>query len=707
MIVHQKFQNRWRNDYQDMIQETGMDIEYIRCYMGNSLGPLTARISHFFELIGPSISMESGCSTSIAGVDIACDSLRNEACDVAIAIGVNLLLHPFTPGLLEGFVAQNGRCKTFDAEADGFGRAEGVGVLILKRLSNAVSDGDRIWGVIRGSAIVQEVTSRSMGTPSVNVEAKAMQLALNRAGILPDDVDYVETHGTGTPIGRRPHRVAAIAKIYSSIRREPLVIGSVKTNIGHTESVCGIAGIHKTVLSMHHNLIPKHLNFTQLNPEIDLAAIPAQLPLQAIPWERKNNGKHRIAGINSFGITGAQAHLILEEPRLQYAGKIFTSRDSRQQKILTFSAKTEAALIAQVAAYRDFLDPSNSISLTNWEYTMHTSRPHFQLRQLVIGSTREELLSSIESIQKPLLRPLIPPRLCFLFTGQGSQYAGMAKSLYDQSTVFRSHFDWCDSILKLESGLQLRKALWDEEHSNLLSSTLYSQTSIFCIEFCLLRLWESWGIVPDAVLGHSLGEFTAAVAAGILSPTDALKLVVTRSKLIDALPPSGMLVVASSVDTVREEMKRAFANTKNWLDIAAVNSLTQTVVSGANHIITEFRTYCDNNGIKSHILDASHGFHSKLMDPIFEDYDKLLSTIKFRTAKRCKFISSVEGRIMSEVDKSYWWRHTREKVCFFNASNTAGMEGLTMFLEIGPHPVLSALILTNLDEVIIFSIKPN
>lgn len=296
----------WRNDYKEMLQMLGIvDQDFLRGYMGNALGPLTARISHFFELIGPSISTESGCSTSVAGVDMACDSLRNEQCNLAIAIGANLLIHPFSPAIMEGVLAPDGRCKTFDSSADGFGRAEGIGVLILKRFSDAVADGDRIWGLIRGSAIVQEGTSKSMGTPTVDVEARAMQLALERSGVNPDEVEFVETHGTGTPVGD-PIEVAAIARAYSCRkgRSNVLTIGSVKTNIGHTESVCGIAGIQKAVLSMKHEVIPKHLHVKNLNPEIDLAAIPARLPLDPIPWKRRSGGKPRIAGVNSFGITG-------------------------------------------------------------------------------------------------------------------------------------------------------------------------------------------------------------------------------------------------------------------------------------------------------------------------------------------------------------------------------------------------------------------
>lgn len=531
-----------------------------------------------------------------------------------------------------------------------------------------------------------------------SIFALNLQLALERAWIHPDDVDFVEPHGTifGDPI-----ELAAISKAYSSPCRDKLIIGSAETNIGHTESVSGIAGIQKTLLSMHHNLIPRHLHITKLNPEIDLTAIPAELSMQAIPWERKMCGKPRIAGINSFGITGAQAHLILEEPPQTKLSPVITLADSRQHRILTFSAKTETALQAQLNLYKDLLEPSKNVSLEDMEYTMHTSRTHFPVRQVVVGSTNENIISSLESLQKPKQIPGTPPRLCFLFTGQGSQYGGMAKSLYFESVVFRSTFDWCDSVLSLEYGLNIKRAILEDEFAHLLSSTLYSQIGIFCVEFGLLRLWESWGVIPEAVMGHSLGEFVAAVAAGMLKPLDALKMVATRSKLINVLPSSGMLVVARDLGTCKMEMSRAFGNSNQYLDIAAVNSQQQTVVSGSHKMINEFKIFCENNGITTLVLDSSHAFHSKLMDPIERDYDALLSSVKFRKPSKCKFISGVEGRIISEVDKNYWWRHTREKVCFLQACKSAGREGLTMFLEIGPHPVLSAFVLKNLHEVII------
>ncbi|XP_035716828.1 narbonolide/10-deoxymethynolide synthase PikA1, modules 1 and 2 [Folsomia candida] len=706
------FEGWWRGDYKELLQMQGalFDTDFLRGYMGNALGPFTARISHFLELIGPSFSTESGCSTSVVGVDMACDSLRNEACNLAIAVGAKLLLHPYTlgEGLMEGVLARDGRCKTFDSSADGFGRAEGIGVLILKRYSDAVADGDRIWGLIRGSAVVQEGPSKSMGTPTVGVEAKAMELGLHRAGVKPNQVQYVEMHGTGTPVGD-PIEVEAVSRAYSN-RENILTIGSVKTNIGHTESVCGIASIQKVVLSMHHEIIPEHLHFNKLNPEIDLASIPAQIPLKQVEWKRAmDNGQLRIAGVNSFGITGAQAHVIVQEPPSNgYPSEDMeiTFHDERPRKIFTFSAKTEASFHSQVEAYKTFLT-STDCSLTDIEVTMHTGRAHFPLRGFAICDTKEELIASLD-----LLRPKHVPnsgsKLCFLFTGQGSQYIGMAKSLYEESIVFRSNFELCESILFTEHGISIKDALWDSSNEqDLINQTLYSQTSIFCVEFCLLKLWESWGVVPDAVMGHSIlpAEFVAAVAAGILTLHDALKLVVSRSILIESLPKSGMIVVGADLQTSRKHLDNAFTNTsQKWLDIAAVNSTGQTVMAGTTENIQEFHTYCKNNGVKTHVLKSSHSFHSKLLDLILEKYKRIVDTIDFSPATKCSFISAVDGKTITKTDSNYWVRHTREKVCFMEASKAAADLGMTGFIEVGPQPVLSGLLLENIDEIVEISI---
>ncbi|XP_021959215.1 narbonolide/10-deoxymethynolide synthase PikA1, modules 1 and 2-like [Folsomia candida] len=644
----------WRDDYKLMLQHQGFaGTDFLRGYMGNALGPLTARIAHFFELIGPCFSTESGCSTSIAGVDMACEALRNDRADMCIAVGINLFLYPFSliGGLIEGVLAPDGRCKTFDASANGFGRAEGAASLILKRYSDAVAHGDRIWGLIRGTAVVQEGMSKNMGTPTVDVEATAMALALQRSAVDPEDVDFLEAHGTGTEVGD-PIEVAAISRVYGGRKSDnPLTIASVKTQIGHTESVCGIASIQKTLLSMKHEKIPKRLHLKVLNPDIDLSKIPARIPTEITPW-LKRISKPRIAGVNSFGITGAQAHVIIQEPPEPSPTKPITLTDNRSMKILTFSGKTEKAIQAQLEAYRNLLQTTDA-DLGDVEYTMHTGRSHFAFRQVALGSTSEEVLTSIENIKSFNSIPNVAPKICFLFTGQGSQYPGI-------------------------------------------------QTSIFCVEICILRLWESWGVKPDAVLGHSLGEFAALVAAGMMCVQDALKLVVTRSKLIDELPRGGMLVVGSEIEQVLKALDQAGLGkgNPNGLEIAAVNSVTQTVVAGDLDLVEQFKMFCDNNGLRTHMLDSTHAFHSRHMDPILEEYGRVAADMKFKESNsNVVFVSAVEGKIIKRIDVNYLINHTREHVKFMEASHAVVKYGLGLFVENGAQPILSSLLASNSDEI--------
>ncbi|XP_035712782.1 phenolphthiocerol synthesis polyketide synthase type I Pks15/1 [Folsomia candida] len=692
----------WRTDFKEMLHFQGINgTDFLRVYMGNALGPLTARISHFFDLIGPALSTESACSTSIAGVDMACDSLKNENCDYAIAVGVNLLLHPFPPadGAMEGILSPDGRCKTFDSTANGFGRSEGVGALILKRFPDAISAGDRIWGLIRGSAIVQEGSSRSMGRPTVAVEAKAMQLALDRAGVDPNDIKFVETHGTGTPVGD-PIEVAAIAQVYGGRNvDDPLIIGSVKTNIGHTESVCGIASIQKTVLSMKYNLIPKHLHLKDLHPDIDIASIPAIIPIENVPWPSGGNSTPRIAGVNSFGFTGAQAHVIVQEPPEIHCNDFQDLRDTRELRMLTFSAKTETSLTEQIRAYSTYLNDCNS-NLNDIEYSMHIGRSHFPLRQVALGSTKAELIDAMKSFKAASPSSKVIKK-CFLFTGQGSQYILMGRQLYDTSVIFRSNFDSVEAILIHKYGFSIKQSLWNSDGDDFnLKSTTASQTSIFCIEICLLRVWQSWGITPDAVLGHSLGEFAAMVAAGMLTVEDALKLVVTRSKLIDVLPSSSMLVVATSLHSVLSYLEKAGMQKDgtHCLDIAAVNSIGQTVVAGDTKLIDGFREFCVNNGVVTHKLDSQHAFHSRHMDGMLKKYEEVAAGVEFQPSQ-ITYISAVEGKPISIIDVNYLLRHTRERVNFLDATQHAINEGYNLFLELGPHPVLCPLVLINGDEL--------
>lgn len=415
------FTGSWMTDYRDIIRH-GTDKDFFRSYMGNGIGSAAARLSFLLGLTGPSIATESGCSSAIVAVDMACKSLRNGESNMALACGVNLILHPFTPDMMKYVIAPDGRCKTFDEKADGFGRAEGCGVLVLKTLSNAIKEGDHIWGVIRGSSVAQEGISRSLGTPTVHCEALAMELALKDASVDPSQVTYVETHGTGTSVGD-PMEIAAISKAYSMNKDKrvvPLIIGSVKTNVGHTESCSGITGIMKAILALQHEVIPPHRNFESLNPEICLDMIPVEIPLVHVPWPKTN--VPRYAGVSSFGITGTDGHVIIQEPPSaeNISGKIKLEQE-RPVHFLKLSAKTGEALDDLVTTYDEvFKEKSSSesaIDFADWAFTGNVGRATFNHRAFVVAKSFEDAAKATQGIQKYEVTE-DPGKICFLFTGQ-------------------------------------------------------------------------------------------------------------------------------------------------------------------------------------------------------------------------------------------------------------------------------------------------
>lgn len=696
------FSGSWMTDYRDIIKH-GTDKDFFRSYMGNGIGSAAARLSFLLGLTGPSIATESGCSSAIVAVDMACKSLRNGESNLALACGVNLILHPFTPDMMKYVIAPDGRCKTFDSKADGFGRAEGCGVLVLKTLSNAIKDGDHIWGVIRGSSVAQEGISRSLGTPTVHCEALAMQLALKDASVDPSQVTYVETHGTGTSVGD-PMEIAAISKAYSKNkdkRETPLYVGSVKTNVGHTESCSGITGIMKAILALQHEVIPPHRNFDELNSEINLGVIPVEIPLKHVPWPKKGNVP-RFAGVSSYGITGTDAHAIIQEPPKEIISNIKLEQE-RPLHFLKLSAKTGEALNELVLKYEEILKDRDGSSqdFANFAFTGNIGRSNFNHRAFIFAKNFED---ASKAIQVSSTNEITEDhgKICFLFTGQGSQYPGMAKSLYENSPIFKMHFDRCDNTLQQLYKISIREALWESQDKTELSRTIYSQTSIFCIEYCLFKLWESWGVKPDYAVGHSLGEFGAAVACGILELEDALKLVAERSRLIDNLPRGKMLVLKADKATVESTLKkfasRLATTTKPWLDVAAVNSQEQTVLAGNYDTVVQFAEFCENNQIKNTILEASHAFHSRHMNPMLDEYRKVASTIQYnKNLSGCQYISGLDGKMIEAeaINAQYWVRHTRDKVQFLDASKAAVVEGCKMFLEVGPQPILSSFVMLN------------
>lgn len=499
--------------------------------------------------------------------------------------------------------------------------------------------------------------------------------------------------------------VAAIKKAYSSPRRSaPLIIGSVKTNIGHTESVSGITGIIKVVLSMQNEIIPRHLHLETLNPEIDLESIPAQIPLEEIAWPR-TPGKPRIAGVSSFGISGTDGHVIIQEaPKLQ-KGEATCYADfkcDRSLHIMKVAAKTPESLEELLQKHKDTLTQLKGEDFADYAYTANVGRGSFNHRAFIVATDNEEAVKIIK--QNSLKRKEIQSsggKLCFLFTGQGSQYPGMAEELYQTSPVFKMSFDKCNRLLKKMYGISIKDVLWNSSSSDELSRTLYSQTSIFCVEYCLLKLWESWGVKPDFVLGHSLGEFAAAVAAGVITLKGALHLVAERSRLIDALPRGKMIVIKADKKTVDKTLTEFTSTNQDlWLDYAALNSFEQTVLAGDTEVVNEFSKFCEGKDLKTIILAATHAFHSRHMDPMLKPYLEVASKIKSTKKSSCHYISGMRGKLIEAEDllhPEYWMQHTREKVSFIEACKVAQTEGCTFFLEVGPHPVLSALAMANID----------
>lgn len=540
-----------------------------------------------------------------------------------------------------------------------------------------------------------------MGTPTVHVEKLAIELALKDAKVQPEEVSYVEFHGTGTIVGDFIE-VSAVQQAYHAPKREkPLLIGSCKVNVGHSESCSGITGIIKTVLALQHEFVPKHRNMEKISPEIDLSIIPAIIPTESTPWP-KVSGTRRIAGVSSYGITGTDGHMIIEEAPGTTLPK-FTLGMDRPMHLMNVSAKSAEALAQLLKDYQDIFERNES-AFEDIAYSANTGRAGFPHRAVIIAEDSRSAIKCIED-KSYLQRDVYgggDRKLCFLFTGQGSQYPGMAQSLYETNPVFRAHFDICDRILLHLYNISISNVLWSSTtNADQLNRSIYSQTSIFCVEYCLLKVWESWGIKPDFVMGHSLGEFCAAVAAGILHFEDAIKMVAERSRLIDSLPRGRMLVVKADKLTVQTQLLKAQIS----LDLAAVNSPDQTVVAGDSDKIEEFAEHLKGNGLKCIALGSSHAFHSIHMDPILEEYKNIVKTVRFNKQgkKSVSYVSGVEGRLITDKSEicnpDYWVRHTREKVNFVEACHAIVGADCVQYLELGPQPVLSSFIYMNSEDV--------
>ncbi len=666
------------NDY-SLLNSNNFDVYSAT---GNAHSIAANRLSYFLDLQGPSLSVDTACSSSLVALHLACLSLRNGECNLAIAGGVNLiLLSQLTQTFSKaGMMSPEGRCKTFDASADGYVRGEGCGTVILKPLEAAIKDGDNILAVIKGSAVNQDGRSNGLTAPNGLAQTKVISQALANAGIAATDLDYIEAHGTGTSLGD-PIELNAINTIVNGVdRTKKCRIGSVKTNIGHLEAAAGIAGLIKVVLALQNQEIPANLHLKELNPHINIARDSIEIPTEIQPW--KTTDKPRLAGVSSFGFGGTNAHVILGEYDRQNG-----DRKPLPANIFTLSAKTEPALSQLVKKYEEYLTKNQKLELEKICLTAARGRSHFKHRLAVIAGSTEDLLDRLKAGQfkQGTVETNNKIKIAFLFTGQGSQYPGMGVKLSENFPVFRQALERCAEIVDPYLEKSLLEIIYPEkEQSNLLDETAYTQPALFALEYALAKLWESWGIEPDIVMGHSVGEYVAATIAGVFSLEDGLKLIATRAKLMQKLPRNGQMV---SIFATEKEVRDALYGWEEKVSIAAINGNKSIVVSGETLAVEKVISKLENKKIKR--LNVSHAFHSPLMEVMLDDFEKIARQIKYNRPQ-IELVSNLTGEIINEeiASPKYWVSHVRETVNFAKGLNCLAAKKCQIFLEIGPKPVL-------------------
>ncbi|QSQ15451.1 type I polyketide synthase [Myxococcus landrumensis] len=673
---------------------------------GSLFSVAAGRISYLLDLRGPSLAVDTACSSSLVALHLACQSLQSRESELALVGGVNVITDPgksiYFSGL--GALSTDGRCKTFDASADGYGRGEGCGVFVLKRLAEALEDGDRVLAVVRGSAVNQDGHSNGLTAPNGLAQEAVLKEALSRAGLKPGDIQYVEAHGTGTPLGD-PIEIEALSSALCEWRgpKEPLLLGSVKTNIGHLEAAAGVAGLMKVVLAMRHGELPPHLHFTRPNPHVPWAQLPLKVPTEVTPWTSRGP---RIAGVSSFGISGTNAHVILEEaPRSK--SERATHEGDEHPLLLPLSARSPDALTALAKAHRSWLDDSEpERTLRELVHTASVRRGHHAQRLAVVGNTRRDMAEALRAFTDGEPHPGVvrrqvsfeeeSPRVAFIFPGQGSQWLGMGRQLLREEPVFRAAIEDCEQAMRPHVEWSLVEELGaDEAHSRLAEMDVV-QPVLFAMQVALAALWRSWGIEPDAVVGHSMGEVAAAHVAGALSLEDAACIICRRSQLLRRVSGQGAMAV---VELGLEQAREVLAGDESRLSVGVSNSARSTVISGEPSALEELLRSLEGRGIFCRRVKVDVASHSPQMDPLKEDLLLALEGVAPESAL-VPIYSTVTGETGdgSDFSAAYWVRNLRDPVLFQGAIERLLDDGHAVFIEVSPHPVLLAPIQETLEE---------
>lgn len=653
---------------------------------------IATRLAFEFDLRGPALSIHTACSTSLVAIVQAFKALRDGECDMALAGGIAITA-PINSGIVYnegGMYSPDGSTRTFDAQGKGTSFSDGCGIIVLKRLDDAVRDNDHVYAVIKGAALNNDGSDKASFTaPSVRGQAEVIAMAQADAGVTPDQITYVEAHGTATPLGD-PIEVEALTLAFGGkTNGQHCAIGSIKSNIGHLTAAAGAAGVIKTALALKEEQIPSNVGFETPNPSIDFANSPFRVANEHVTWPRVP-GAPRIAGVSSFGVGGTNAHVILAEPPVPAV-----SGRSRSKQLFLLSAKSKTSLDAMTDNLRTWLETHPEASLADAAYTLQVGRRHFKHRRLIVGGSHGELIEAIANKDTNLTgtRELheAAPGVVFMFPGQGSQYVNMGRDLCASEPVFKQLFEHCCELFSTEFGTDLKAIIFpkagdEEKAAEQLKQTNYTQASLFTMHYSLAKLWMHWGIVPDAMMGHSIGEFAAACLAGVFSLEDAVKLVANRGRMMQGLPGGSMLSVRAAEEDVMNRLPAGCS-------IAANNGPQLCVASGPHEAIAKLQAELEKDCITCKLLVTSHAFHSPMMEAIMEPYRKVVEGVKL-SAPRIPIVSTVTAEWLKDDEATspkYWSDHLRATVRFAQAVKFAWQDADRVMLEVGPRTTATTL----------------